>query len=552
MLQITIPSLGVPILYAFTTGFVGITTLKVFIVYASFIIVIGTFTSVYVRREFSKILARIELPLSSFTKKSSLMSRMRYQIIPLIIVALMFTSLVGYSVIINTSSESYYKYYKTKLSDILEDESFYSVSEVNTMLKGLEQEEPDKTIYIMYPDYTYHDTNGVDITDKFSDFWKKYTKEFSIVDDSVVYDYYGFDIRGVLVKVNIAGQDYYAGIKYELTSYPALISLGISMLSLFILNLFTLHFTSNSLAEEIQSVSKGMRQIVAKSKYNDSLPVTSNDEIGELVVSFNEVQSLSKAYISEIQNSQTMLIERERLASLGQMIGGIAHNLKTPIMSISGAAEGLTDLISEYVASIENPIVTKEDHKEIAKDMLSWVTKIKTHTSYMSDIITTVKGQASQLSTSNIEAFSVYDLSKRVDILMKHELKHANVELQITIECDPTLKIAGDINSLIQVINNLIGNAIQSYNGEIGKQILFNIYSDDQFVYFKVADEGCGIDDDTKEKLFKEMYTTKGKNGTGLGLYMSYSTIKGNFNGDITFESTLGKGSVFTVKIPLK
>ena len=75
-------------------------------------------------------------------------------------------------------------------------------------------------------------------------------------------------------------------------------------------------------------------------------------------------------------------MERERLASLGQLIGGIAHNLKTPIMSISGATEGLTDLIKEYDESIGDPEVTNEDHHAIAKDMSEWVDKIKTHTAY--------------------------------------------------------------------------------------------------------------------------------------------------------------------------
>ena len=550
MLQIMIPSIGVPILYSISTGFIGVTTLKVFIIYASFIIVIGTFTSVYVRKEFAKILAKIDLPISSFEKKSSLMSRMRYQVIPLIIVALMFTSLTGYSVLMMSKSETNYNLYETILKDQFESPEYSSVDELYTVLKNTKFPSEKDVPFILYPDETYHDKNGNEI--EFSTFWKKYTKEFSIPNDSMIYDYYGFDIRGALIKVMVAGNPYYVGVQYELTSYPALAMFGAVMFFLFILNLFTLHFSSGSLAGEVKSVSNGMRQIVAKSRYNENLPVTSNDEIGELVVSFNEVQALSKAYIEEIQNSQNMLIERERLASLGQMIGGIAHNMKTPIMSISGAAEGLTELVSEYVASIDNPQVTKEDHKEIAKDMLDWITKIKTHTAYMSDIITTVKGQASQLSTSNYESFSVYDLSKRVDILMKHELKRANLNLQITIECDPTLKINGDINSLIQVINNLIANSIQAYNGTPGKSIFFNIYTDEKSIFFKVVDEGCGIPDEIKDKLFKEMYTSKGKNGTGLGLYMSYSTIKGKFNGDLTFESTVGKGSSFIVQIPLK
>ena len=100
-------------------------------------------------------------------------------------------------------------------------------------------------------------------------------------------------------------------------------------------------------------------------------------------------------------------MENERLASLGQLIGGIAHNLKTPIMSISGAAEGLNDLIKEYDASIDDPEVTPADHHDIAKDMFTWTDKIKTHTEYMSDVITAVKGQAVTLSADEQMAFTV-------------------------------------------------------------------------------------------------------------------------------------------------
>ena len=107
--------------------------------------------------------------------------------------------------------------------------------------------------------------------------------------------------------------------------------------------------------------------------------------LGSLIL-FKDVTQHMKD-MQTIENNQDMLIERERLASLGQMIGGIAHNLKTPIMSIAGAAEGISDLIKEYELSIGDPEVTVDDHHSIARDMQEWVSKIKTHTSYMSDII---------------------------------------------------------------------------------------------------------------------------------------------------------------------
>lgn len=254
--------------------------------------------------------------------------------------------------------------------------------------------------------------------------------------------------------------------------------------------------------------------------------------------------------MEQIQNNQSLLMERERLASLGQLIGGIAHNLKTPIMSISGATEGLTDLIREYDESIGDPEVTNEDHHAIAKDMSEWVDKIKTHTAYMSDVITAVKGQAVTLSENQHITFDIDELVKRVDILMKHELKNALITLNISINTDKNTALHGDITSLVQVINNMISNSIQAYNGKPNESIELIVNREKNNLVISVKDHGCGLPEEVKKKLFKEMITTKGKNGTGLGLFMSYSTIRAHFNGDITFESN-SNGTTFNIIIPI-
>lgn len=252
-----------------------------------------------------------------------------------------------------------------------------------------------------------------------------------------------------------------------------------------------------------------------------------------------------------IEDNQSMLMEKERLASLGQMIGGIAHNLKTPIMSIAGAAEGLTDLTKEYDISIGDPTVTNEDHHAIVKDMNTWIEKIKTHTSYMSDVITAVKGQAVAFSETTNSGFTVAELLKYVDVLMKHELKNALVELNTSVLVPSSLTIKGNINSLVQVINNIISNAIQAYNGTPNKNIDLMVKKKGDNIVFTIQDYGCGMPKKVQDKLFKEMITTKGKNGTGLGLFMSYSNIRAHFNGNMTFESKEGKGTKFDIVIPL-
>lgn len=195
--------------------------------------------------------------------------------------------------------------------------------------------------------------------------------------------------------------------------------------------------------------------------------------------------------------------------------------------------------------------VNSQDHHDIAKDMSSWVVKIKDYTSYMSDIITAVKGQAVTLSEADNVTFDVEELLKRVDILMKHELKNALIYLRVSLNVPENTILHGDINSLVQVINNMISNSIQAYNGKPEQNIDLTVNSENNNLLISVKDYGCGLSKEAKSKLFKEMFTTKGKNGTGLGLYMSYSTIRAHFNGNITFKSEEGKGTTFIISLPI-
>lgn len=314
--------------------------------------------------------------------------------------------------------------------------------------------------------------------------------------------------------------------------------------------------------------------------------IMSNDQYLGTLVLFKDITQHKKD-IETIKNNQSILMEKERLATLGAMIGGVAHNLKTPIMSIAGATEGLEDLVNEYKNSVGDPEVTVDDHHAIANDMMEWVTKIRSYDGYMSDIITAVKGQAVNMNENQDESFTVDELLSRVNILMKHELKNGQVALNEDVSIDNTVKFAGNVNSLVQVINNLISNAIQAYppidpaditaatgssfikgngadNGSgksIGQKISnittsrtidLIISSKDDKILIQVVDHASGMPDEVKSKLFKEMITTKGHNGSGLGLFMSFSTIKGNFHGDMTFESELGKGTTFNITLPRK
>ena len=257
----------------------------------------------------------------------------------------------------------------------------------------------------------------------------------------------------------------------------------------------------------------------------------------------------AKRDLETIRDTQATMMERERLAFLGQLIGGIAHNLRTAILSISGCMEGMLDLVKEYDESIDDETVVGEDHHEIAKEMYGWIDKTKAHCAYISDVVSTVKGQVVQYDPGDVDTFTIDEFLKRVDLLMTNELKKSGCTLRVNINTDIFSRITGNMNGLIQVFNNLIVNAIDAYENEPG-YIDLEVSADENKFIFSVTDYGKGMEPSLQARLFKEMVTTKGKNGTGLGLYLSSTTIKGHFNGQISIVSEVGKGTTFTVTIP--
>ncbi len=190
---------------------------------------------------------------------------------------------------------------------------------------------------------------------------------------------------------------------------------------------------------------------------------------------------------------------------------------------------------------------------DIATDMREWIEKLKGHISYMSDVITAVKGQTVTLADNASVDFSVTELFKRVDILMKHELKNALATLEIQNSVGDANLLTGNINGLVQIINNMISNSIEAYGTTYtDKKIELSATRENKQIIISIKDYGPGISEVAQKKLFKEMITTKGKNGTGLGMFMSYSNIKAHFSGNLSYETELGKGTTFYITLPIR
>ncbi len=279
-------------------------------------------------------------------------------------------------------------------------------------------------------------------------------------------------------------------------------------------------------------------------------PLEIEKRLGGFVILFKDITEIKKN-LEEIQQSKEQLMERDRLAMLGQMAAGFAHNLKTPIMSIAGATSAVDALAQEISESVGDPEITPEDYRDIVNELYDWTGKIRTSCSYMSDIISAIKGQAANAVFSEEREFSVREVTKYSETLMRHELTKNGCTLEFVGTYDSNLTLVGDMNCLTQILNNLISNAIDALKKTEDKRITVKTEQLRDCLKISVIDYGPSLSPLVREKLFKEMITTKGIKGTGLGLYISSTIIHGKFGGEM-WASDMEEGCEIGFTIPIK
>ena len=509
----------------------------------TFTALLGNVAYIFAKSSFTEVIVKLENK-KRYKGLLNLKEKIFILIFPLILVAVLFMALIADTLISRENGNAIYENYYTQIKL----QNFKAAKKSDELIDKLahivKRNEEDILFIITEDDIIYTDIKDAQITD----FFKKYT--FNMASNGQTYGYYTSSDQGTYIMLEIDGQTVAAGVKYHVGAEEARLFIISSSAVLLLVCLVFLWYFAYDISKQVSKVSESLGKIANEDivDYDQKLVVLSNDEIGDLVVAFNKILDLEKKHSIEIEKNHEVLVEQERLSSLGQMIGGIAHNLKTPIMSIAGASQAIKDLTDEYESSITNEQVTAEDHKEIAKEIHDWNGKIRIYLEYMTEIIDAAKGQAVSMSASTVSEFTIEELVSRVNILMKERLMHRNCSLNIDIRIAKNTLIKGEISALVQVLNNLIMNAIDAYQDRFGN-ITLRIFEENKKVRIEVEDLAGGISEKVHDKLFKQMITTKGKDGTGLGLYMCYSTIKGKFDGEMFFETKIGKGTKFVILI---
>lgn len=274
-------------------------------------------------------------------------------------------------------------------------------------------------------------------------------------------------------------------------------------------------------------------------------PIFSQDQhIGTIILLKDITQH--KKDLELIQQTQNQLIEQERLASLGELAGGVAHDINNPVKAIDGTYYIINMLFEN---ELNKEVISKEDIKVLFDNI-----KEQTHTGTMAcqkvfKIVNSIRNHTRNLSGENYQEFYISSVVEDIKILYDYQLKTANCKL--TYSEDDKFALMGDPVKLGQVLTNLINNAVQAY-GEKSGNIDINVKKKNNAILISVTDNAGGIPEQFRDGIFNKILTTKGTEGTGLGLYFSHSIITGHFGGDMWFETEEGKGTTFYISLPIK
>lgn len=268
-------------------------------------------------------------------------------------------------------------------------------------------------------------------------------------------------------------------------------------------------------------------------------------ELGEANAGLRESLARLNVAYEQLEQNQTSLVRADRLATLGRLAAGIAHEVNTPLAAVLNSLELLKGLGAEYRDSVDDTEVTPSDHLEIAGEILQRIDDAQTWAERAASYIGRVKSHGREPGQEEVRPFELGDVISEIEGLLSHRLR----ALGCRVDADPetrAVSLRGDPARLSHVLMNVVDNAIGAYEEQDdpdGRIEIRAIRTGDT-VSLTIRDYAGGIPPSVAERVFDELFTTKERGkGTGLGLWIARNVVEKSFRGTLELSPVQEPGT---------
>jgi len=326
-------------------------------------------------------------------------------------------------------------------------------------------------------------------------------------------------------------------------------------------------------------------QRISKGHWDERIPVSRSDELGVLAESFNsmvkqlqesfanlegksqEIQKLNEqledrvakrtaelnAKVEELMQTRSELLQSEKMASLGRLVAGFAHEINTPIGVAVGAASTLQETAQTIIKLFDQEEVDEEELVSALESVEEAAELTLSNLRRAIRLVSSFKRTAVDQSSEVGRFFDVRETIEDVNNSLHNKFKKTTIKIEIN--CPKGLTLYGLPGALDQILTNLMMNSfIHGFEeGHLEGYIFITARLKEDRLYLEYSDTGKGMVQETAEKIFEPFFTTRrGYGGSGLGMYICYNLVTSQLHGTISCESALGEGVTFRIEYPIQ
>ncbi|MFB8797300.1 MAG: HAMP domain-containing sensor histidine kinase [Microcoleus sp.] len=300
-----------------------------------------------------------------------------------------------------------------------------------------------------------------------------------------------------------------------------------------------------------------------ESKYQQwltSVSIPTNIEMHNNLQQFNQnleqlvqqrTSELSQT-LADLKSTQNQLVESEKMAALGGLVAGVAHEINTPIGIGIAAASLLAEKVTKFCEIYSNGQIKRSELEKFLDITMQSSNMILANLTRAADLIHSFKEVAVDQSSELKRTFQVKKYLE--EILTSLTAKLRTTKHKVEVNCDENIVLDSYPGVFYQIVTNLVINSlIHAYEPDDEGVLTFYFQLDGELLVFEYADNGKGITPENISKIFEPFFTTKrGQGGTGLGLHIIYNLVNQKLQGTIKCQSQLGQGTKFLIKFPAK